>query len=592
VAVHSGPGSAPRTQSLQQLESKELAIVFAVDMFNEGVDVPAIDTVMMLRPTESKILWLQQLGRGLRKSQDKTHLNVIDYIGNHRTFLQVPMLLLPGAGKNIGEVSRALEAYERGELELPKGCLVEYELEALNILKQLARPTAVADQISFWFRSFKELHGRRPLASEAWHEGYDPKRLRMSFGSWFGFVNAENDLTEAEQEAFSSNREFFESLEVTQMNKSFKMISLLAMIAEGDFPGAISINNLIHQSIRIAKRIHLLQDEFGKALQDEGAMQDLLERNPIAAWIGGQGMDGVKYFTYEGERFSSIKLETRNSKELKELTQEICDYRLSQYLDRLHGESNFAKTIICKVSHSNSTPMLFLPPREKHPGIPDGSTPVVVNNEKYQANFVKIAVNVLHKAGDEKNYLPEVLRTFFGPLAGQAGTAHQVKFEMVEGVYELKPMAVAQRKPELWQDYMRADIPPLWGLEFNSSSWNQGYVVAGDHMFLLVTLNKQGMAQEHQYADQFKSKDIFQWVSQNRTQRSKPSGQKILNHQRDGRSVHLFVRDQGKTPQGKAAPFLYCGDLEFIKWEGDKPITVEWRLLQPLSDILMERFQQ
>ena len=81
---------------------------------------------MMLRPTESKILWLQQLGRGLRRAEDKSHLNVIDYIGNHRSFLQVPMLLLPGAGTRPGEVSRALEAYEKDEMVLPKGCLVEY----------------------------------------------------------------------------------------------------------------------------------------------------------------------------------------------------------------------------------------------------------------------------------------------------------------------------------------------------------------------------------------------------------------------------------------------------------------------------------
>ena len=58
-------------------------IVFAVDMFNEGVDLPTLDTVMMLRPTESKILWLQQFGRGLRKAPAKEQLTVIDYIGSY-----------------------------------------------------------------------------------------------------------------------------------------------------------------------------------------------------------------------------------------------------------------------------------------------------------------------------------------------------------------------------------------------------------------------------------------------------------------------------------------------------------------------------
>ncbi|MCA8941850.1 MAG: DEAD/DEAH box helicase family protein, partial [Planctomycetes bacterium] len=102
VAVHSGETSAPRANSLDALRRGDLDVVFSVDMFNEGVDVPAIDTVMMLRPTESRILWLQQLGRGLRKSTAKNRLRVIDYIGNHRSFLDKPRALL-GALLGIGE---------------------------------------------------------------------------------------------------------------------------------------------------------------------------------------------------------------------------------------------------------------------------------------------------------------------------------------------------------------------------------------------------------------------------------------------------------------------------------------------------------
>ena len=68
AAVHAGPSSDSRSVSLERLATSDLKVVFAVDMFNEGVDVPAIDTVMMLRPTESRIVWLQQFGRGDRKS--------------------------------------------------------------------------------------------------------------------------------------------------------------------------------------------------------------------------------------------------------------------------------------------------------------------------------------------------------------------------------------------------------------------------------------------------------------------------------------------------------------------------------------------
>jgi superfamily II DNA or RNA helicase len=97
-------------------------VVFSVDLFNEGVDLPSIDTVMMLRPTESKILFLQQLGRGLRRSEGKQHLVVLDFIGNHHSFLQKPQALF-----GVGSTYQALAAFarkaERHALDLPAGLL-------------------------------------------------------------------------------------------------------------------------------------------------------------------------------------------------------------------------------------------------------------------------------------------------------------------------------------------------------------------------------------------------------------------------------------------------------------------------------------
>ena len=132
VAVHSGPNSASRAGSLEQLEAGELDILCSVDMFNEGVDLPAVDTVMMLRPTESRILFLQQFGRGLRLSPSKEKLSVIDYIGNHRSFLIKPRALL-GIGDTDVELSEALDRLRNGDIELPSGCAITYELFDLCI---------------------------------------------------------------------------------------------------------------------------------------------------------------------------------------------------------------------------------------------------------------------------------------------------------------------------------------------------------------------------------------------------------------------------------------------------------------------------
>ncbi|WP_110926722.1 DEAD/DEAH box helicase [Bacillus massiliglaciei] len=79
-----------RAHYIHRLEddNDELEFIFSVDIFNEGVDIPSVNTVLMLRPTNSPIVFIQQLGRGLRKHKDKTFLTVLDFIGNHsKTFL-------------------------------------------------------------------------------------------------------------------------------------------------------------------------------------------------------------------------------------------------------------------------------------------------------------------------------------------------------------------------------------------------------------------------------------------------------------------------------------------------------------------------
>lgn len=73
-----------REDAIKKLEDGEIKVIFSVDMFNEGVDIPLVDLVMFLRPTESPIVFLQQLGRGLRRASGKEYLTVLDFAGNYR----------------------------------------------------------------------------------------------------------------------------------------------------------------------------------------------------------------------------------------------------------------------------------------------------------------------------------------------------------------------------------------------------------------------------------------------------------------------------------------------------------------------------
>lgn len=81
-------------QAIEQLKAGDIDAICSVDLFNEGVDVPVVDRVVMLRPTESGVVFLQQLGRGLRKAPGKAFLQVIDFVGNHRMFLERVRTLL------------------------------------------------------------------------------------------------------------------------------------------------------------------------------------------------------------------------------------------------------------------------------------------------------------------------------------------------------------------------------------------------------------------------------------------------------------------------------------------------------------------
>lgn len=78
----------------------QLDYIFTVDIFNEGVDIPEINQVIMLRPTESPVIFIQQLGRGLRKSKGKEYLVILDFIGNHANNYMIPMALTGSRGYN------------------------------------------------------------------------------------------------------------------------------------------------------------------------------------------------------------------------------------------------------------------------------------------------------------------------------------------------------------------------------------------------------------------------------------------------------------------------------------------------------------
>lgn len=220
------------------------------------------------------------------------------------------------------------------------------------------------------------------------------------------------------------------------------MLVLLAMIAEGAFPGSVSIESLMQRVRVLARRSAALRTELGEALDGESKLRDLLEKNPIDAWVGGKGTRGESFFSYDGGRFATTVTVPEPLREAAaELVRELADWRLTVYLRRV-GSVGGAPRIVCKVSHTNGRPILFLPSADRTAGIPEGWVDVTADGERYHAKFVKIAVNVLTKDGDYRNVLPELLQKWFGERAGQPGTTHWVVFERAgESGYVLSPVS-------------------------------------------------------------------------------------------------------------------------------------------------------
>ena len=124
AAVWGNTPGAERRKALAMLASGEINILFSVDLFNEGVDLPTVDTLLLLRPTDSATLFLQQIGRGLRKSRDKSMCTILDFVGLHRREFRFDRRL----GALIGGTRTQIKAQIASNFPyLPSGCHMELD---------------------------------------------------------------------------------------------------------------------------------------------------------------------------------------------------------------------------------------------------------------------------------------------------------------------------------------------------------------------------------------------------------------------------------------------------------------------------------
>lgn len=131
IALSGQSPSHERQSAVRDLAAGRVQVIFSVDLFNEGVDVPAVNAILMLRPTESPTLFLQQLGRGLRKAPGKAACTVLDFVGTHRREFRFDLRYRALLGGTRTHLERAVQD---GFPFLPAGCHLELDRIASEIV--------------------------------------------------------------------------------------------------------------------------------------------------------------------------------------------------------------------------------------------------------------------------------------------------------------------------------------------------------------------------------------------------------------------------------------------------------------------------
>ncbi len=622
AAVYTG-STLGRAQALEQLHAGTLQVVFSVDLFNEGVDLPSIDTVMMLRPTESKILFLQQLGRGLRRSEGKQQLVVLDFIGNHHSFLQKPQALF-----GVGATYKALAAFarkaERQALDLPAGCYVNYDLAIIDFLKSLDSTGPQKD-----YEALRDVLGRRPTLSEFYRAGSSVQAMRLQAGQWFALVREMGDLTEQEAAVALQFKALLREVEVTAMTRSFKMVLLEALLELDGLRQAVPLSTLAQRSRGVMERrrplLADLPDEVRALAATDAAWARYWRANPVNAWAGGNRPLGTAApFRLEGTTFALAEsVPAGMVPALAAMLQELVDYRLAAYEVRLEPQPVGNNVVPFPTRQRDTGELPYFPnlkiacghfktgrtDSEEHRVLPnsygpldpsrhfiaratgnsmDGGKNPVRDGDYLLLELISptragsitgnvVAIERQDEAGDNQYLLRVVTKTRDGQYVLKANNPAYEDMPATDAMRTLARLrgVVDPLDLAIGQTFQREEIPALFGETFNPGNWNVGHVTLNDKKahVLLVTLNKQGKAQEHKYLDHWIDEHHFHWQSQNSTTPESKRGQEIIEHARRGIAIHLFVRD-GRLAGGKAAPFVYHGRATYESHQGSGPMSV------------------
>lgn len=311
-----------RQEAMDSLESNEddsLDYIFTVDIFNEGIDIPKVNQVVMLRPTQSSIIFIQQLGRGLRKNNEKDYVVVIDFIGNYEKNFFIPIALSGNTNFNKDNLRRFVS---EGNLIIPGASTIQFdEISKKRIFNAI--DLARFNDIKYIKDSYKELKaklGKIPELEDFEKYGaIDVQRIfqNKSLGSYHEFLKKyEKDY----KVTFSNQEEDYLKFISTKLS-SGKRVQELETIRLAIEKKANLMNYLKEE----------MQNTYNITIPDVGyeTIQNILTQN----FATGTGKDTYKDITIidEHNNISSNFSKLLVNNEFKRQIIEVIDYAINQY---------------------------------------------------------------------------------------------------------------------------------------------------------------------------------------------------------------------------------------------------------------------
>lgn len=433
--------------------------LFVADVLNEGVDIPAINSLLFLRPTESSSIFLQQLGRGLRLTPGCEVLTVLDFVGHHkRAWLALQAInsfTNTGASVVVGDFT----------VKPPKSCEVVLQRKTLEMLTKIRRHSSRRDECDETYEALQyEVKGRAPLPIDLWQResGASFSDFRAAYGEWLQCQRAHGDAP-AWSEGLAEDhlvRRFLRSLETDWQGQRVHAHAVVWGLANG-------------------------------AANLEAAYESFFERFP--QWLP------------EKDDFASTSaLETLDKK--------------------------LASGALTKSGHLSR---------------------VLTDT---------IGADLLREV--EGRILP-VLNRYFEERHG--------------GVL---------RSPddlELHRFYRRPEVIRFFGMQYDPAKHNAGVMLLREKELAIITkLDTSGAKKTHQYVNELASPTLFRWTSQNAMTQSNERGLRLIEHQKRGITVRLFVQASSH------AESAYLGEVTVKSVEGNGPMRVEFELASPVPPSVAE----